>query len=345
MTLFTHFRMTFIIMLSFVLSVGSIQAQTDILFVNDNAVNPDNTTLILSTFDDLGIGYTLFDAAENQASPTFDEMMGYDLVVWYTSTDGVGLQLWNGTETDNEALIAYLNAGGNLWLMGNDFLYDRYAAPYTFSSGDFVYDYLGTAQYYAQSYGDDGNLGVAQLDLEPNQIVSTLNPIQWTFSTAWWIDACLPVFEAKPIYRMGPEDYVFHNYFSGIYFPDPSEVFHTVSFFFDPALMDTDENRALLFSDVISFFNGIIFDGTSEDNGTDLQNSTIYPNPASDILHISTHSPAIQIAVYDETGKLVLEKNSTSQFETLNTSSWMRGVYYISVKTAEGISIEKAVKL
>ncbi|MDN5330581.1 MAG: hypothetical protein PWP35_2368 [Bacteroidales bacterium] len=77
-------------------------------------------------------------------------------LLWYTSTDRVGFYFWNDTDENNLHIINYLNNGGKLVVIGNDFLYDRFATPSTFAPGDFVYDFLGTLVYYAQSYGDDG---------------------------------------------------------------------------------------------------------------------------------------------------------------------------------------------
>jgi hypothetical protein len=340
----SNLKRKIILMLTIINAVATVYAQPNILFVNDNAVNTSNTSMIIEAINETGYGLTIFDAVENMASPTFDELMAYDLVIWYTSTDGVGLYLWNGIDEDNQELISYLEFGGNLWVMGNDFLYDRYATPWDFSSGEFVYDYLGTSQYYAQSYGDDGNVGVAQLDLEAGQEITSLNPILWSFATAWWIDACLARAEAIPVYRMGPGDYMFDDYLSGIYYP--TETYHTLSFFFDPALMDTDANRTALFTDVLSYFEALMTTDTEEienPSGNPIH-VACYPNPAKNFIHISTENSLGQIEVFNQAGQRIYLDSSRSASCQLNISEWDNGMYLVKISNDSGSVTNKIIK-
>jgi hypothetical protein len=135
-----------IILWVFCFSLFSLHEQNslNVLFVNDNSVFSYNTDTVVNTLNATGLTYDIFDARDSLRSPTIAEMENYDLLIWYCSTDGVGNFLWNGNDTDNTDLMAYLETGGYLWVMGNDFLYDRYDTPHTFSEGDFLYDYLGT---------------------------------------------------------------------------------------------------------------------------------------------------------------------------------------------------------
>ena len=239
----------FVISLAFLVPKHST-AQQKALFVNDNGVFADNTDTVLTALTAAGIDYDVFSTRDSLRSPTFAEMRLYQFVIWYCSTDGVGNYLWNGNDTDNNELITILQSGGRLWLMGTDFLYDRYGgAPLSFVQGDFVFDILGISEYNAQSYGDDGGLGVPELDpiaLPGNNL--PLDTLRWTFPTAWWVDGCTPAQKAVSVYNMGPATYPlqglssavwnYHNYFEGE---------KELTFLFDPALIDTYQNRVSLF--------------------------------------------------------------------------------------------------
>lgn len=211
-------KVFFILILWLLTFAGRAQQNINILFVNDNAVFAPNTDTMLYALQHTGFTFDVFDAVIQGRSSEYQELKDYDLVLWYTSTDGVGLYFWNGTDESNPHIIEYLNNGGKLVVMGNDFLYDRFVTPTTFTPGDFVYDYLGTLVYYAQSYGDDGGQGVPQLDLVEPQSITTLNPVQWIYPTLWWVDACLPLPGAQPVYQMGPTSYALSDYYSSIYY-------------------------------------------------------------------------------------------------------------------------------
>ena len=60
-------------------------------------------------------------------------------------------------------------------------MYDRYgSAPDTFSTGDFVYEYLGIERYDMQSWSDDNNTGVAELNkVEGSPNISSVETIGW----------------------------------------------------------------------------------------------------------------------------------------------------------------------
>jgi len=247
-------------------------AQVNILFVNDNAVNDENTTTMLAALDQTGYTYEVFDAELEGRSPNYLELSNYSIVIWYMSSDGVGNYFWNGDDTDNENIKLYLQNGGAMWVIGTDFLYDRFATPFVFEMGEFVYDYLGVWEYHAQSYADDGSLGVAQLDLMPDQFVTDLDPVLWVFSTLWYVDAVVPANDAISVYNMGPESYVFSDYSAAIL---TINNYNTLSYFFDPALVDTEANRVKMMQDGLDYFS--IIQNTSE---IERKTFSVYPNPA-----------------------------------------------------------------
>ncbi|MDD2963279.1 MAG: T9SS type A sorting domain-containing protein [Bacteroidales bacterium] len=315
----------------------TLNAQYYTLFVNDNKVNTANTNAVLSNLSAMGIIYDVFNAADSLRSPTLTEMEPYSIIIWYCSSDGVALQLWNGNDTDNADLKAWIEMPGKgIWLIGTDILYDRWVAPTIFSEGDFMYDYLGLQEYHAQSYGDDGGLGVAQLDNVEGSFAQTfITPIQWQFPTAWWVDACIPNAEAFPLYSLGPQGYVFDTYYAAIAKWNgtmPGNVQFT--YFFDPALMDSDENMQILLAEAFWIITQIVTSVEEPKHSEAIV--SVSPNPATNNLKIvlRENESIKQLTVFNTNGLRVLQMNSVNP--EINLTGLDSGLYLLVVTTEKG---------
>ncbi|QBN20456.1 T9SS type A sorting domain-containing protein [Flavobacterium nackdongense] len=64
----------------------------------------------------------------------------------------------------------------------------------------------------------------------------------------------------------------------------------------------------------------------------------LYPNPAKDVLNISSASKVISVDVYDSTGRLVLKSDNKSN-DQINVSDLQSGIYIVRLKNADN-SIE-----
>ena len=95
----------------------SVSGQMKGLYVDDSDDTFGNAELFAAALDSAGYSITYFNSVDSAASPTDLVMNQYDLVVWMTSSDGGGLQLWNGVDEDNASLEAYLDGGGKLWII------------------------------------------------------------------------------------------------------------------------------------------------------------------------------------------------------------------------------------
>jgi len=233
-------------------SIG-IKAQLNILLVNDNGAHPDRVDVLKTSLTNLGYSYTFYDCPDVSSSPPLALMEAHSLIIWYTGDDGGGLFFWNGNDTDNQDIKDYIDGGGMFWLQGRDFLYDVYlGAPDTFVAGDFVYDYLGIEEYFAQSYADDGNLGVTQLEVVSGNGIFTFDPIVGYFSSIWYADALLPAPGADSVYRMGPAGYVFDDYYTCIYHEKGDG--KILSFAFETAQFDTQQNMDTVFNQGLQYF-------------------------------------------------------------------------------------------
>ena len=80
----------------------------------------------------------------------------------------------------------------------------------------------------------------------------------------------------------------------------------------------------------------------------DIQNNEnqvlLYPNPASDVLTVSTKTTLNEIAIYDISGKLVLNKSKlTTNTETISLNKLSGGMYLVTIKTDKGIQTKKLI--
>ncbi len=298
---------------------GKVYGQMSILLVNDNSANPERITPIENAITNNGYSYTLYDAENLGSSPDSTYMSGFDLVIWYTGNDGVGLWFWNGTDNDNPHIKSYIDNGGMFWLQGLDFLYDRYGtAPDSFVAGNFVYDYLGIQEYHAQSHSDDGGTGVAQLDVVPGNPIFTFTPMQWVWSTMWYADALVPTPNADSIYRMGPAGYVFDSYYNSIYLEKGSGKILSIAT--ETGKIDTQANTDTYIGEGLTYFQQFVTvpvsvdsihvytqNGDSTitiDNGTLQMEAEVFPSNASDTTVAWSIVPVTATATIDNNGLL-----------------------------------------
>ncbi|MBI9036775.1 MAG: T9SS type A sorting domain-containing protein [Bacteroidales bacterium] len=64
---------------------------------------------------------------------------------------------------------------------------------------------------------------------------------------------------------------------------------------------------------------------------------TIYPNPAEDVINISSQSQIKNVTIFNFIGQIVHQGNNIK----INTNNFKHGVYIIKVETNEGLTIEK----
>ena len=329
--------------------------QFRVLFVDDSGDTFGNTEYLASALDSLGYEYVYIDAIGSAASPTAEQMSEFDLVIWHTSTWGLGLQLWNGADADNTELILYLSQpNANLWLIGNDFFYDRYgAAPVTFQGGDFVYDFLGISKYDVQSYVDDGGLGVPLVTTAPGQPISGLTDLNWQFSTLWYGDAFELRPEATPVYVFGDNTYSLSGKPTGVWY-HPEGGARVLTYGFDLSLAN---NFGLIKSNVdsvLTWWQGEL--SATQSPVLDFTSIKATPNIFSDHLDISVtalQTAPIHIRMYRADGQLVAELANGDIARTGEEMVWQwqaptglpDGLYFCTVQSGRQVRTLKAVKM
>ena len=68
---------------------------------------------------------------------------------------------------------------------------------------------------------------------------------------------------------------------------------------------------------------------------------SIYPNPATENINIRSQNDISRVMIINCTGQIIYDETNNSNFMTINTESFIQGLYIIRVETTEGISTEK----
>ena len=72
-------------------------------------------------------------------------------------------------------------------------------------------------------------------------------------------------------------------------------------------------------------------------------NVNIYPNPAADMLNIESDKTISMVEVIDITGRKISEMSNNSEQTILNMSSFQNGIYILSIRFADGSSLNRKV--
>lgn len=331
---------------SYVLSIQDVELESfKILLVNDNSYGTERYLVIDTTISNLGYTHDVFNTVTTGTNPTFTLLSTYDLVIWYTGNDGVDLYLWDTIDSQdykfNNDLINYINNGGNVWLQGLDFMYDiKGMPPNEFSDGQFIHDYMGITKYVAQSYVNDNGVGLPQLDAKPFNPVCTFTPIKWVYSTLWHADAFDVTSSTRPIYFMGPSDYILQGYSNS--FINRLETGTVMTWAFETARINTRENTETIFSEVFQYYESLI---SIDEFVTQNIKVSVFPNPVHDKICFEfkhTNKSDIYLSIFDVSGKLLLAEFMGEQLiETGVYSTSVKemclkpGVYLYRIKMAE----------
>ena len=71
---------------------------------------------------------------------------------------------------------------------------------------------------------------------------------------------------------------------------------------------------------------------------------TCYPNPAKEYI-ILEGAEGMNILVINMTGKQLLSKKNVSDKETINTSAWTKGTYFVIVQKGNNKVVKKVIKV
>jgi len=258
-------------------------AQKVLLVDDDTYSKPDHyprikNAVALAISEKSGYELTEYIAGIDDALK-LDQALSYNLIIWYCGNTGIGTHLWNENKTDNTLIPQLINEGVNLWIIGNDFLLDRYGnAPKEFVEGDFAYDILGVQTLVGESKKNDGDMG---LPFIVSNTMSDLNidTLKWD-DNLWYADACVVRDGVQSIYTMAPDEYVFAGK-SIMWVKSNPDKGNMIVSAFDPWFIDDSEKLHLFFSHFTEYQT------TTSIKEQISTNAKIFPNPASDYIYCS----------------------------------------------------------
>lgn len=286
----------------FLFITSSVYSQKILLVDDDTYSKPDHYPRIKNAVA-LAIGmmpnYTFEEyIAGVDAKLDIEKARQYSSIIWYCGNTGVGTELWNGNKTDNTLLPQLLAEGKNVWIIGNDFLLDRYGnAPKDFAAGDFAYDVLGMSKLVGESKKDDNDMGLPYV-VATQKLGLSVDTLRWSGGNLWYADACSLREGVVPVYTMAPQDYVFANY-SCMWMNKAEGKGTVLSTTFDPWFIEDIETLNMFFYIVIKSTDMV---SSLEESANDTQ-VTFFPNPVSDRLVFSGMKPDnLTLSVHDMMG-------------------------------------------
>jgi beta-glucanase (GH16 family) len=69
----------------------------------------------------------------------------------------------------------------------------------------------------------------------------------------------------------------------------------------------------------------------------------VYPNPTKDVLHIKSDQQKYQISIFDVNGKQILKKNSNDFITSINTKTYISGIYFLKIVQNNQIILKKII--
>lgn len=312
-----------------------VQAQYSVLLVDDDANGIDESEFIETALTNSGFSFNVLNIDTN-ASPDFNTLNQYDMVIWTTANDGANLNLWDTSATVqfNAALRQFIDSNGVFWLDGLDYMYDMYgSAPDVFTAGDFVYDVMGISSYFAQAHADDslGNyVGLQSAARSASNTITTADSIKWKWNEVWYADAFELTSDAVSLFEMGPASYDFAGKSCGLYRGNVISTSLRIGSLGDGSVL-VQANIDLLVKEMIEAaelgtFSRIIESINTVETVADV---SLYPNPSSDIVTLKFNAAYnASITIFDITGKVllndVIKDNSTSyKFDVSELNSGM----------------------
>ena len=186
---------------TFTYTITDDQAETATATVTVNVLTPKPPVLFVD--DDQGQAFERFytaalDASEigydtwqvsDQGLPGFVDLAAYEAVVWNTGFDYSAATA--GLSTSEQAtLVSYLDAGGGLFLIGQDILYNGVSAS-------FQSDYLKLGSFTSDVRNLNQYVGVSGSSISDEMVLSFNLPSDFT---ADWSDSLAPTAEGQGVF-------------------------------------------------------------------------------------------------------------------------------------------------
>lgn len=86
------------------------------------------------------------------------------------------------------------------------------------------------------------------------------------------------------------------------------------------------------------------YEGTTAIAENTQASTQIFPNPASNILNVSSEQPITEIAIYNSLGQMVESHSANDCNLQINLASLPSGLYMVKIYTMEGVAVKKFLK-
>ncbi len=197
-----------------------------ILLVDDDGNNPDVMSYYTSALDNLGYDYAVWNVSTD-GDPASSSLLGYRHIVWFT-----GYPYSNTFNDSNEAAVGtYLEAGGNFFLSGQDYLYDM-------GLTNFARNYLHIASYTSD---------VNQTTVTGQNVFSGLGPYGLSYPFTNYSDIVNPDAQGKVSFN-GNQGNAAVSY--------DGTSFNTVFFGYPFEAISSLTNRSAVMQRAVEFFGG-----------------------------------------------------------------------------------------
>ena len=336
---------------------------TNVLYVSESG-NVDDV-VFTDALSKLSKDYFMWNIDVHGGISSYEINWGFDNIIWY----GFGASsLPSPFETGDHAVKDYLDAGGHLMIIDNDYLFHNGYQDSVLHTGQFGYDYLGLLEAISDPAFDDPTAsdtvfaGVAADAIggefaDPDSIITF--PDTWgtwvvnadpPFATDWQ-DMLIPNENASPTFY---NDYLgLFGYHSAIRNDNGS--FATAFFAFGVETADAADFEAVL-ANTLDWFGTVT---SLEDENylvSDFSLAQNYPNPFNPSTRIDFYlknAQKVKIEVFNTLGQKVALLTNNEYQAGKHSVDWnsvdlknnlvATGIYYYKLSAGEFTSIKKMV--
>lgn len=297
----------------------------------------DDWQFLQPALDELGYDYDYFEVEDlTQDGPDAATMSDYSMVFWFTG------EVWqnSGTMTINDEfnLMLYLQLdGGTLLLSSQDYLYDRYQSYGIFTTGMFPYDVLGITEVDQDVWNiepDTGNIVGSTGSFAEGMAFTVLDIYTEETDDGLYIDDIIQHQGEDLLEVIFPEPFGIgaYQYDAGTY----KVIFSTVSY---AAVVGLEVRTELIFRS-IGWLHGTTGVTALKMEQTEI---LVYPNPATTSVQIGCKYIMEEMWIMNSTGQVVDYFDIGHNKIKINTSSYSTGIYFVKVKTDNGITTSRII--
>lgn len=280
-----------------------------------------------------------FSSASNEAIANgLVSLSNYKMVDWILGKESTVNETFSSAE---QTLVAnYLKQGGNLFVSGSEIGWDL---DNNGSAADksFYNNYL-KASYVADAPNSQASTWYKSISTSTNGVFSFNDTCQFdngsngTYNVDY-PDVINPLNSAAPClaFTNAPNNFAGVNY-SGLFLSGtaPAKLVH-LTFPFETIISASKRNS--MFKDVWSYFFGSVVTSVSEFSNTN--EILFYPNPATDIIHISNFENT-RVTISDAWGKVIM----LSEKSAIDVAHLPNGIYLVSIKSDGTTVTAKLIK-